>query len=215
MGALKDPHGGTLKNLYLDEAGAAEEKVRARDLPSWDLNMRQLCDIELLLNGAFSPLEGFLGEADYERVLAEMRLASGVLWPMPITLDVTDEFAAKVAVGDEIALRDGEGVLTATMKISSIYRPDFDFEARAVYGTTDQQHPAVGYSRRSATPSISAVRCAGSKRLCTTISNTCATLLKNCAIFFVSLAGAASAFQTRNPMHRAHQELTFRAAEGR
>ena len=65
MGALKEPHGGVLKNLYLDEAGVKQEKARARDLPSWDLNMRQLCDIEMLLNGAFSPLEGFLGEADY------------------------------------------------------------------------------------------------------------------------------------------------------
>ena len=89
MGALKDPHGGVLKNLYLDEAGVKQEKARARDLPSWDLNMRQLCDIEMLLNGAFSPLEGFLGEADYRRVLSDMRLTSGVLWPMPITLDVT------------------------------------------------------------------------------------------------------------------------------
>ena len=74
MGALKEPHGGVLKNLYLDEAGVKQEKARARDLPSWDLNMRQLCDIEMLLNGAFSPLEGFLGEADYRRVLSDMRL---------------------------------------------------------------------------------------------------------------------------------------------
>ena len=71
--------------------------------------MRQLCDIEMLLNGAFSPLEGFLGEADYRRVLSDMRLTSGVLWPMPITLDVSEKFAEKLKVGDSIALRDGEG----------------------------------------------------------------------------------------------------------
>ena len=128
MGALKDPHGGELKNLYLDEAGAKQEKARARDLPSWDLSMRQLCDIEMLLNGAFSPLEGFLSEADYRRVLSDMRLTSGVLWPMPITLDVTEQFAEKRKVGDAIALRDSEGVLIATMEIGSIYRPDFDAE---------------------------------------------------------------------------------------
>ena len=125
MGALIDPHGGVLKNLYLDEAGVKQEKARARDLPSWDLNMRQICDIEMLLNGAFSPLEGFLSEADYRSVLSDMRLTSGVLWPMPITLDVTEQFAEKVKVGDTIALRDGEGVLTATMEVSSLYRPDF------------------------------------------------------------------------------------------
>ena len=99
MGALKDPHGGVLKNLYLDEAGAKKEKARARDLPSWDLNMRQLCDIEMLLNGAFSPLEGFLGQQDYERVVADMRLADGTLWPIPVTLDVAAEVADRLEVG--------------------------------------------------------------------------------------------------------------------
>jgi sulfate adenylyltransferase len=178
MGALKDPHGGVLKNLYLDEAGAREEKARARDLPSWDLNMRQLCDIELLLNGAFSPLEGFLDEADYDRVLSQMRLTSGVLWPMPITLDVTEKFAEKLKVGDSIALRDGEGVLTATMQISSIYRPDFDAEAQAVYGTTDQ--------------SISAASSVASRRRFITISSTYETLLRSFAIASPSSAGAAS-----------------------
>jgi sulfate adenylyltransferase len=84
MGALKDPHGGALKNLYLDEASVKDEKARARDLPSWDLSMRQLCDIEMLLNGAFSPLEGFLGEGDYKRVLSGCRgKASGCLSPVP------------------------------------------------------------------------------------------------------------------------------------
>ena len=102
MGAFKEPHGGELKNLYLDDAGGKAEKARARDLPSWDLTMRQLCDLELLLNGAFSPLEGFLGEADYEsRAVATCGSPSGVLWPMPITLDVTPEFADKLEVGDD------------------------------------------------------------------------------------------------------------------
>src|SRR5215212_3941820 len=102
MAGLKDPHGGVLKNLYLDDAGVKHEKARARDLPSWDLSMRQVCDLEMLLNGAFSPLEGFLGEADYRRVLSDMRLTNGVLWPMPITLDVTEPFAEKRKVGDVI-----------------------------------------------------------------------------------------------------------------
>ena len=111
MGTFKQPHGGELKNLYLDAAQVTAEKARARDLPSWDLTMRQTCDIEMLLNGAFSPLEGFLVEQDYRKVLSDLRLASGVLWPMPVTLDVTPAFAEKVAQGDHIALRDGEGVL--------------------------------------------------------------------------------------------------------
>jgi sulfate adenylyltransferase len=213
MGALKDPHGGTLKWLYLDEAGARQEKVRARDLPSWDLNMRQLCDIELLLNGAFSPLDGFLNEADYRRVLAEMRLTSGVLWPIPITLDVTEKFAAKLQVGDWIALRDGEGVLTATMEIASLYRPDFDDEAASVYGTTDPRHPAVSYLKTLANPVYLGGRLRGVEAPVHYDFKHLRDSPKELRDRFQKLGWRRIvAFQTRNPMHRAHQELTFRAA---
>jgi sulfate adenylyltransferase len=122
MGTFKEPHGGELKDLYLPEALVADEKRRSRDLPSWDLTMRQVCDIELLLNGGFSPLEGFQDEKDYRNVLDKMRLPNGTIWPIPITLDVTEAFAQSVKVGAKIALRDAEGVLIATMEISSIYQ---------------------------------------------------------------------------------------------
>jgi len=214
MGALKDPHGGVLKNLYLDEAGVKQEKARARDLPSWDLNMRQLCDIEMLLNGAFSPLEGFLGEVDYRRVLSDMRLASGVLWPMPITLDVTPAFAEKLKQGDTIALRDGEGVLIATMEISSVYRPDRDVEAQAVFGTTDLKHPGVSYLKNR----TNEVYLGGKLRGVETPGHYDFKHLrdtpKELRDRFQKLGWRRIvAFQTRNPMHRAHQELTFRAAK--
>ena len=119
MGAFKTPHGGELKDLYLSPADAEAEKITARDYPSWDLTPRQICDIELLLNGAFSPLEGFLAQADYESVVKNMRLADGTLWPMPITLDVSDSFAGSLNGGDVIALRDPEGVLIATMELDA------------------------------------------------------------------------------------------------
>lgn len=213
MAALKDPHGGVLKNLYLDEARVKQEKTRARDLPSWDLNMRQICDIEMLLNGAFSPLEGFLDEADYRGVLADMRLTSGVVWPMPINLDVTQQFAEKLKVGDTIALRDAEGVLTATMEISSIYRPDLDVEAKAVFGTTDLKHPAVSYLKTRGNP----VYLGGKLRGIETPGHYDFKHLrdtpKELRDRFQKLGWRRIvAFQTRNPMHRAHQELTFRAA---
>jgi len=99
MGAFKEPHGGVLKELYLGESVAEEEKLVAGDYPSWDLTPRQLCDIELLLNGSFSPMSGFLGSKDYQRVLEQMRLPSGILWPIPITLDVTSEFADTLEQG--------------------------------------------------------------------------------------------------------------------
>jgi sulfate adenylyltransferase len=214
MNALKDPHGGVLKNLYLDEAGVKQEKARARDLPSWDMNMRQLCDIEMLLNGAFSPLEGFLDETDYRRVLSDMRLTSGVLWPMPVTLDVTEQFAEKVKVGDTIALRDGEGVLSATMQISSIYRPDFDAEAKAVFGTTDSKHPAVSYLKTRSNPVYLGGKLRGVEAPGHYDFKHLRDTPKELRDRFQKLGWRRIvAFQTRNPMHRAHQELTFRAAK--
>jgi len=145
MGAFKEAHGGTLKQLYLDPAAAELEKQRARDYRSWDLTDRQLCDLELILNGAFSPLEGFLTQAEYAGVLSDMRLPGGLLWPIPVNLDVSEQFAATIARGDSIALRDAEGVLIATLTVSDIWRPDRAAEAEAVFGTTDTAHPGVAY----------------------------------------------------------------------
>ena len=152
MGAFKEPHGGVLKDLYLDEQAAEQEKQRARDFVSWDLTDRQVCDIELLLNGAFSPLEGFLTRAEYDGVVADMRLPDGTLWPMPITLDVSEEFAAGIEAGQTIALRDKEGVLVATMDVTDNWKPDKATEAREVFGTTDELHPAVNYLNNVAGP---------------------------------------------------------------
>jgi sulfate adenylyltransferase len=214
MVGLKDPHGGVLKNLYLDEEGVKQEKARARDLPSWDLNMRQICDIEMLMNGAFSPLEGFLDEADYRRVLSDMRLTSGVLWPMPITLDVTEQFAAKLNVGDTVALRDAEGVLVATMQIGSLWRPDFDAEANAVFGTRDLKHPAVNYLKTRSNPVYLGGKLRGVEPPGHYDFKHLRDTPKELRDRFQKLGWRRIvAFQTRNPMHRAHQELTFRAAK--
>jgi sulfate adenylyltransferase len=152
MGAFKEPHGGELKELYLPEGKADEEKLRAKDYKSWDMNARQICDLDLLMNGAFSPLTGFLGEADYEGVCDDLRLESGVLWPIPVTLDVSEAFAGQIATGERIALRDAEGVLLATMDVEDIWRPDLDSEAKRVYGTNDDLHPAVAYLKNSSRP---------------------------------------------------------------
>jgi len=90
---MNTPHGGTLVDLIASDERQAELKAHSKEWASWDLTDRQVCDLELLLNGGFSPLTGFMGRADYERVCEEMRLADGTLWPMPITLDVTEEVA--------------------------------------------------------------------------------------------------------------------------
>jgi sulfate adenylyltransferase len=210
---LIQPHGGTLKDLYLSAAEAKAERDKALDLTSYDLSPRQLCDIELLLNGAFSPLEGFLGKADYESVVESMRLADGTLWPVPSTLDVSQAFADGISPGDEIALRDQEGVLIATMRVDDIWTPDKAAEARGVFGTEDVTHPGVHYLMHQAGPVYLGGKLRGVESPVhydfRHLRDTPAELRQR----FTKLGWRKIvAFQTRNPMHRAHQELTFRAA---
>ncbi|MCY4565588.1 MAG: bifunctional sulfate adenylyltransferase/adenylylsulfate kinase [Gammaproteobacteria bacterium] len=214
MGAFKEPHGGELKNLFLSERRADLEKQQAGNLASWDLTPRQLCDLDLLMNGAFSPLEGFLTRDDYERVCDEMRLVNGVLWPIPVNLDVSEAFAEGVKEGETIALRDAEGVLIAMLDVTDIWKPDLDSEARRVYGTTDDTHPAVSYLKHRSGPVYLGGRVRGVepptyydfKLLRDTPSELRGRFRKLGWRRIV-------AFQTRNPLHRAHQKLTFRAAQ--
>jgi len=213
MGAFKEPHGGVLKDLYLDATAAQDEKQKALNYLSWDLTDRQLCDIELLLNGAFSPLEGFLTQAEYDGVVKDMRLPGGVLWPMPITLDVSEEFAQQAEVGETIALRDPEGALIATLEVSDNWTPDKSQEAQAVFGTEDQLHPGVNYLMNTAHP----VYLGGKLRGLEAPSHYDFKALRDTPAEtrerFRKLGWRkVVAFQTRNPMHRAHVELTFRAA---
>jgi sulfate adenylyltransferase len=213
MGALKEAHGGELVDRYLSPAAVAAEKESARDIPSWDMTMRQLCDIELILNGAFSPLTGFLNQDDYEGVRDNMRLASGVFWPMPITLDVSEEFAGSVKAGEKIALRDREGVLIATLDVESIYRPDKEAEAQAVFGTNDDTHPAVAYLIHQAHPVYVGGTLNGVEAPIHYDFKHLRDTPRELRDRFLKLGWRkVVAFQTRNPMHRAHQELTFRAA---
>lgn len=121
-------------------------------VPAWDLTGRQLCDLELLLTGAFAPLASFLGRADYESVLADMRLSSGAFWPMPITLDVSREFAAALQIGARVALRDAEGLLLALMTVREIWQPNREAEALALYGSLDRTLPDVRHLLESSHP---------------------------------------------------------------
>ena len=117
-------HGGSLINLYADGGQSLEEKDKAQTNVSWDLTPRQMFDIELLLNGAFSPLTGYLSQTDYDAVVSSMRLANGTLWPIPINLDVSDTFAAELTQGAEVTLRDPEGVVIANLTVNDIWVPD-------------------------------------------------------------------------------------------
>jgi sulfate adenylyltransferase len=213
MGANKPAHGGELKDLYLKGAALEAEKQAALGYPSWDLTDRQLCDLELLLNGAFSPLEGFLGRADYDGVVAGMRLGSGVLWPMPITLDVSAAFAGTLKAGQRVALRDAEGVLVAVLEVGDIFTPDKPREAQAVFGTTDLAHPGVFYLMNTAGPVYVGGRVHGIEAPTHYDFKGLRDSPAELRARFAKLGWRkVVAFQTRNPLHRAHQELTFRAA---
>ncbi|NIB43091.1 bifunctional sulfate adenylyltransferase/adenylylsulfate kinase [Pseudomaricurvus alkylphenolicus] len=136
-------HGGSLIDLYVTGDALQEAKKRAEHNRSWDLNDKQLLDLELLLNGAFSPLTGFLNQENYQSVLQTMRLQDGTLWPMPITLDVSREFADATSIGEEITLRDAEGVVIANLRVNDKWEPDRQKEAQQLFATLDESHPGV------------------------------------------------------------------------
>ncbi len=137
------PHGGTLINLVVppDEAEALKES--AGNYPSVTLDYRQTCDLELLMNGAFSPLAGYMDEAAYNSVLNNMQLPNGTLWPVPITLDVTQAFAEPLKLNDKIALRDPEGFMLAVLTLKQQWQPNKQEEAEKLYGTTSTDHAGV------------------------------------------------------------------------
>ena len=208
------PHGGELKDLYLNDEESKAEKIRAREYRQWNLTHRQLCDIELLLNGAFSPLDGFLGQADYDRVVDEMRLADDTLWPIPITLDVNETFSAKVSVGESIALNDPEGILVAVLEISDIWQPNKVKEAESVFGSNDPAHPAVAYLHHTAGNVYLGGKLKGIDPIPHYDFNAVRHKPAELREIFQKLGwNRIVAFQTRNPMHRAHVELTLRAAK--
>ena len=208
------PHGGTLVDLLAGSARVEELKAESRDWVSHDVTPRQLCDLELLLNGGFSPLTGFMTSSDHAPVCADMRLADGTLWPVPITLDVAESTAEKLSTGGRLALRDAEGVMLAVLHVEDIWRPDREAEAQAVFGTTNSEHPGVAHLLGRTEPVYLGGRLEGLqpvshydyKELRHTPAELRAAFAKLGWIKVV-------AFQTRNPMHRAHQELTLRASK--
>ena len=211
---LIPPHGGTLVDLIATAPRQAELREASRGWPSWDLTPRQICDLELLLDGGFSPLRGFLGRPDYERVCRELRLADGTLWPMPITLDVPEQFADGLKEGGAVALRDVEGVMLAVLHVEHRWRPDREAEAQAVFGTTNREHPGVAHLLDRTAPVYLGGRIEGLER---PHHYDFRALRHSPAEVRAEFARrgwrTVVAFQTRNPMHRAHQELTLRAAK--
>ncbi len=208
---LIEPYGGRLVDLLVPEAERAALKEHAGRLPSIQISERAACDLELLATGAFSPLDRFMGPDDFERVVSEMRLAGGSVSPIPITLPVDPEDLS--GVGSEIALRDGRNNLLAVMDVEDIYPWDRPKSAREVFGTTDARHPIVAEMFRWGELNVSGrlrvlelPRHYDFPRLRMTPAETRARLGE-------IGRGNVVAFQTRNPLHRVHEELTKRAIE--
>lgn len=214
------PHGGILKDLVVRDAPIQEQLIQeASTLPDVILTERQLCDLELILNGGFSPLEGFMGQADYQSVVTNMRLADGALWPMPITLDVSSQQVEtlKLQAGSRITLRDPrDDNALAILTISDLYKPNKEAEALHVFGSNDLAHPAISYLSKNVQDVYvgGKVQCVSRPKYYDYVALrfTPAELRQQ----FNKLAWRkVVAFQTRNPMHRAHRELTVRAARQR
>ncbi|MEL6118770.1 MAG: bifunctional sulfate adenylyltransferase/adenylylsulfate kinase [Pseudomonadota bacterium] len=202
-----------IPELYVSYDSSQKLKVEAADLTSWDLSPRQICDLELLMNGGFNPLKGFLTEADYNGVVDNMRLEDGTLWPMPITLDVSEEFADKIELGQDIALRDQEGVILGTMTVTDRWSPDKAKEAEKVFGANDEAHPAVDYLHNTAGAVYLGGPVTGIQQPIHYDFRARRDTPNELRAYFRKLGWRkVVAFQTRNPLHRAHQELTFRAA---
>ena len=203
-----------IPELYASSGSSQKLKLGAADLPSWDLTPRQVCDLELLMNGAFNPLKGFLTEVDYHSVVHKMRLVDGSLWPIPITLDVSQTFADSVEIGQDIALRDQEGVILATLSVSDRWTPDKVIEAKQVFGADDSAHPAVNYLHNTAGSVYLGGAVTGIQHPVHYDFRARRDTPNELRAYFRKLGWRrVVAFQTRNPLHRAHQELTFRAAK--
>ena len=211
---LTSPHGGELVDLILSPEKKTALQAASKDFPSWDLTPRQLCDLELLLNGGFSPLRGFMTQADYTSVCKNLRLADGTLWPMPITLDLPEEFAGKLAVGGKLALRDAEGVMLAVLSVEDIYKPDRSAEAQDVFGTVDKKHPGADALINRTNPVYVGGKIEGLQHPVHYDFRGIRLTPAELRAEFARLGWKKIvAFQTRNPMHRAHVELSMRAAK--
>ena len=208
-----EPHGGQICDRMVTEERISELKQDFVHLQSWTLNDRQICDLEMIMNGGFSPLIGFLAQEDYDAVCTDMRLQNNDLWPIPITMDVTENTAENLAKKDKLVLRDKEGFALAVLTIGDIWKPDRKKEAEQVYGTIDETHPGVNYLLHESNPiyiggSVEGVHVPKHYDY-QDLRHTPAQLREE----FDRMGWSnIVAFQTRNPMHRAHVELTHRAS---
>ncbi|MDH5570715.1 MAG: bifunctional sulfate adenylyltransferase/adenylylsulfate kinase [Gammaproteobacteria bacterium] len=214
MDKIISPYGGKLNNLIVAENRAEVLKREFSNCVSVTLSQRQLCDLELLVNGAFSPLTGFMSQNEYEAVVTDMRLPGGLLWALPIVLDLNEKMASKLKSGDSIGLLDAEGFMLAVMHVKDIYKPDKLEEAAKVYGSTSKDHPGVAYLLDQVNDyyiggDIEAIQLPVHYDF-ETLRDTPEELRH---LFQKQGWRNVVAFGTSKPMHRIHREITLQAAK--
>ena len=202
-----------IPELYVTGESLDYFRNRAPSLKSYNLNLRQTCDLDLILDGSFYPLKGFLTQKEYLSVCENIHLPSGELWPIPINLDVSKEFAETLTLGEEISLKDQEGVNLAILVVEDIWCPEKLFEADKVFGSTNNEHPGVNYLLNKSNKIYLGGKLIGINKPTFYDFKHLRNYPNELRKIFNKLGwSSVVAFQTRNPLHRAHFELTLRAS---
>jgi len=214
---LIEPHGGTLVNRIVDSGKASQLAEAAADLPVITLSAKQACDLEMIAIGAFSPLTGFVGRADFEGICRDMKLASGVVWPIPITLAVDDQVKTTLTEGGQAALKHADGTLMAVIDVQEIYPHDKKLEIPNVFRTEDPAHPGVKAVMDEGDwlvgGPVHVITVTPEKEPGEQFTDFRLTPASTREAFRGRGWKTVSAFQTRNPIHRAHEYLCKCAQE--
>jgi sulfate adenylyltransferase len=211
--SLVAPHGGTLVNRVVDQAKAESLKKEAAGLTKIVLSPREQCDLEMIAIGGFSPLIGFMNQADFTRVCNEMRLANGTAWPIPVTLSPSDEVTAKINVGQKLALMDDKNRLLGVMSVSEKYPHDKKLEIPNVYATEDDAHPGVAITKQQGNFCLAGAIDVINPNYEPEFPDYRNSPAKTRQMFEQKGWSTIVAFQTRNPIHRSHEYLTKVALE--
>ena len=214
MDHLIAPYKGELVNLLLGELDAEHIKKESESYPALTLTQRQQCDLELLVTGALSPLTGFMNQSDYDSVVNQTALLDGTVWPIPYYLDLSEEQAKTINVGDKIALRDIEGFMPAILTVESKWKPDKNKEAENIYGTLNNEHPGVNYLMNTVGDVYVGGKVDAVQLPFHYDFENIRYTPKELRQYFDKLGWRSIvAFHTSKPMHAVHYEMTMRASK--
>ncbi|MGA3068509.1 MAG: sulfate adenylyltransferase [Tepidisphaeraceae bacterium] len=211
--SLIAPHGGKLVDRCLSTLARAIDEEESSNLVSIPLSAREQFDLEMISIGAFSPLEGFMGQADFESVCTKMRLADGTVWPIPVVLCPAADVAEKIQVGQKAALRDSKGRLLGLMSVHEKYRHDKELEIPNVYRTSDEAHPGVAIVKKQSDVCLGGTIDVIAPTFEPEFADYRLPPAKTREAFTARGWSTVAAFQTRNPIHRSHEYLTKCALE--